>query len=316
MDIVLRPSSFAIPSSSRDVFGREAPLFVEIGVGNGSFIANLARAHPEVNVLGVDRAPQSIARSYRRVRDGDAENIRLIKADAFFVIGTLLAPGAARRVYVNYPDPWPRRKHRERRLLRRPFFELVRRQLGADGDLLLTTDHREYFEYALAQAEGLFHIHFPSPPAEILETKWAKRGAQYHHAVLEPIGPQNGRAVGGDDTNFHIQILDEMYHAVLEGELPELHSFEKQVFKHRHGTTVVLDAYRMLDGDGMAFLVHVQERHLSQEVIIEAKEGKQGYLVTLKRFGEPMHTRAVGESVRHIVEWLEAAGMRVVHRKY
>ncbi len=300
------------------MFGREGPLFVEIGVGSGGFIADLSARHPEANVLGVDRAPQSIARSYRRLRDSPRPNARLMKADARFVIRNVLPAGVLQRVYVNYPDPWPRRKHRDRRLLQRPFLRLLATRLACDGRILVTTDHREYFNFALTNADGLFAVDTGEPPEEVLATKWAKKGEEHYHAALVPRAsvPRAGARPAAYRAEANVAFVDEMYHAVLDGELPDIQTFEKQTVSVRDGVSVVLDCYRTLDGRGLAFLVHVEEKHLSQEVIVEAREGKNGYVVALKRFGEPLHTRGLADSVRYVAEWLEECGMTIIHRKF
>lgn len=318
LDIVLKLPSLSYPSCSADLFGREGPLFMEIGVGSGGFIADISARHPEANVLGVDRAPQSIARSYRRLRDSPRPNARLMKADARFVLRSVLPPGLLQRVYVNYPDPWPRRKHSDRRLLQRPFLSLLATRLAADGRLFVTTDHREYFDFAVRNADGLFTVDRGEPPEVVLATKWAKKSEEHYHAALVPRGsePTAGAGPSVYRAGPNLAIVDEMYHAVLEGELPDIRTFEKQTATVRDGVSVVLDCYRTLDGRGLAFLVHVEEKHLSQEVIIEAREGKNGYVVALKRFGEPLHTRGLADSVRYVAEWLEERGMTIIHRKF
>lgn len=311
MEIVLKPSSLSFPASPGELFAREAPLFVEIGVGSGGFIDDLAGRYPEINVLGVDRAPQSIARSFRRLRSSSREHARLITADARFVIRNVLPKGGIQRAYVNYPDPWPRRKHQHRRLLQKPFLRLLASRLPDDGKVLVTTDHEGYFDFVLKNAADLYDVRTGDPPPEVLATKWARKGESAYHAALSPRPNIELEAFEVD-----VELTKQMYHAVLQGELPPLGPLEKHAIQHRHGTAVLMEAYRMLEVEGFAFLVRVEEHALSQEVIVEVREGKNGWVVGLKRFGEPLHTRGVGEAVRHVAEWLEAKGMTIIHRKY
>lgn len=285
---------------------------IEIGVGSGSFIADLARRSPQINVLGVDRASQSIARSYRRLRDGDLPNARLFKGDADFVARNVIPPGGLRRVYVNFPDPWPREKHRHRRLLQPPFLRLLAARLEKPGDVQVTTDHGGYFDFVLGSAAtaGCFRVDVQDPPPELLETKWARKASTYYHVVLTPCEPV-------EEHPIDIELVEPMYHAVLDGELPELTDFEKKAQRFRGGVIVIMDAYRELGGPGYAFLIHVEEKGLSQEVVVEVRESQQGDVVVgLRRFGEPLHTRGLSSAVRIITEWLVERGMTITHKKY
>lgn len=310
-DLIVRLSSLTFPSRPEALFGRVAPLVVEIGVGNGGFIHNLAVRRPDLNVLGVDRAPQSIARSYRRLEHNEIRNARLFRGNAEWFVRNVIPTEGLQRVYVNFPDPWPRKKHLHRRLLSESFLRLLSSRLAPNGDVLVTTDHEGYFEFVLRSVEeaGCYHVEVTSPPVEVLDTKWAHKASLHHHAALRPAGP-----VATHDVD--IQLAGTMYHAVFEGDLPDLTSFEKPTFQHRSGVVVLMDAYRPIAGSGFVFLVHVEEEGLSQEVIVDVREGKRGYVVALRRFGDPLHTRGLSAAVRLITEWLAGQGMTITHKKY
>ncbi|MEX0747314.1 MAG: tRNA (guanosine(46)-N7)-methyltransferase TrmB [Rhodothermales bacterium] len=315
MSILLNLSALSFPSTSSEIFGREGSLVAEIGVGSGGFIEAVAENHPHWNVLGIERAPQSVARTYRRLLRRRVSNARLAKADAWFVVRNVIAPGDLSGLFINFPDPWPRRKHQHRRLLSVPFLELLASRLMDGGRLALTTDHPEYLEYVKrnALATGLYEMESGEPPPEALETKyaqkWQSRELDIHHMIFTRTGIPA-------EFGVELELIDEMHHAVLEGDLPEPQNFERKTFPFRGGVAVVIETYRNLDGSGMAFLVHVEENELGQDVVIEARRGRNGTVLALKRFGETLHTRGVGEAVKALTGWLEGEGMRVVHRKY
>ena len=313
--IVVTRSSLELPSSSEKLFGRDAPLAAEIGVGSGQFIEAISRRHPEWNVLGIDRAPDSVVRTFRRLRRAGTEHARVMRADATFVLRDVIPRRGLHALYVNFPDPWPRRKHQDRRLLQPGLLRLISTRLEKDGVIYLTSDHPDFFTFACTNAleTGLYRIEEGVAPSESLETKyahkWMDRDLDIFHAALIKTGE-------AEDSEPRIELVDGMHHAVLEGELPDLTGFQKIIFSFRTGTVVVLDAYRMLDGSGYAFLVHVEEMGLNQEIIIEAREGKNGYVLGVKRFGEPLQTRGLRHAVRCLTEWMEGQGMTIVHRKY
>lgn len=287
----------------------------EIGVGSGRFIEALSQKHPDWNVLGIDRAPDSVVRTFRRLHHAGIENARVMRADAHFVLREVIPRHGLHVLYINFPDPWPRRKHHGRRLLQMPLLRLLSSRLAPAGRISLTSDHPEFFEFACgnARASGLYSVEPGKPPAEALETKyalkWKERDLSIYHAALVKVDEV-------DEVNSELEIVDEMYHAVLTGNLPDLSEFETLNFSFRNGSVVIRDVYRSLGEPGYAFLVHVEESGLSQEIIVEARQGRNGIVVGVKRFGEPLQTRGVRHAVRVISGWLQDQGMALLHRKY
>ena len=315
LSIVLTTSSLSIPSSSAALFGRDAPLVAEIGVGSGRFIEAISEGHPEWNVLGIDRAPDSVVRTFRRLHRAGIENARVMKADATFVLRDVVPRHGLHALYINFPDPWPRRKHHRRRLLQMSMLRLLSSRLTPQGRILLTSDHPEFFEFAChnARASGLYRVNPGDAPPEALETKyarkWKERDLRIHHAALIVTAEEAGHDV-------EVETPDEMYHAVLTGELPDLEGFESLTHAFKNGSVVVKEVYRALDEPGYAFLVHVAESGLSQEIVVEARKSRSGYVVGVKRFGEPLQTRGVRHAVRFVSGWLQDRGMALLHEKY
>ena len=129
------------------IFGNSRPIEVEIGTGKGTFLLARAAARPEVNFLGIEWARAYAAYAADRFRRAGLENVRMIRCEAahFFKVCLEDAPGSLWRVHIYFPDPWPKRRHHRRRLIQRPFVEQVRRALRAGGQLIIVTDHLDYF---------------------------------------------------------------------------------------------------------------------------------------------------------------------------
>jgi tRNA (guanine-N7-)-methyltransferase len=132
--------SFAAP----DVFGRTAPLEVEIGSGKARFLIASARACPEHDFLGVERA----LAYYRICRDRldrlAVPNAFMVRADARIFVTAALAPASVRAFHVYFPDPWPKKRQRKRRLLDGVFLETIAARLERGGTLRIATDHADY----------------------------------------------------------------------------------------------------------------------------------------------------------------------------
>ena len=303
-------SHLDFPTSAERLFGRTGPFVLEIGFGDGRFLAHLGQAHPAWNLLGAEVSPASVTRAFRRLRREGIATARLYRGHGRFLVRNVIPPRGLHRVYVNFPDPWPRKRHHKNRLLQTPFFRLLSTRLEDGGALLLTTDHAEYFHFALeqAQASGLFHLAEGPPPPAMLRTKYALKWQEQDRPIYHVAFTKTAEA---DDVFKPIERCP-MQHALLEGDLNAVAPFEKLVHRFRGGTVVVLDAYREMRGAGLLFQVIIEEEDLSQEVLIKAWPHEAGIYVGLQRFGHPLTTRGVREAVGAVTRWLEGQGLRRV----
>lgn len=307
----IQPGDVAHPFDVARVFGRPGPLVVEIGFGNGVFFRDLARDHPEWNVLGAEIAAASLTRGVGMVRREGLEHVRLYCGDGHFVLRSLVARGGLHRLYVNFPDPWPKEKHQEKRLLQAPFFRMLATRLESDGgEFWFTTDHEEYFEFALAQCAetALFEVEPGAPPERALRTKYAQRWQlerkTIHHAVFRPLR--------GDVDGVPLPLEEvEVPHARLRGDLASITSFEKQTFREAGGAIVLLECAREVGGERLLIPAIVDEPDLRQDLLIEVRRAGSGAVfVDLLSFGRPATTPLVQRAVQHVAAWLESQGMQ------
>ncbi len=283
---------------------------IEVGFGNGEFLVQLAERFPGWNIIGADTSPSSIVRARRRIRRSSIPNVRLYCGDGRFVVRHVAAESGLYRLYVNFPDPWPRRRHSRRRLLSPDFLRLAASRLSEEGAIWLTTDHPGYFAVARASVAetGLFRTEERPPPAETLETRWARRWLDqdrpiYHalfHKMAEP-----GQAAARLEPTL-------MQHALMRGDLSGVAGFEKTVYRRGAATIVLADAFRSLDGASLVFTVIVDEDDLSQQALIEARPRDPDILVGVARFGKPLSTKGLNEAVRCVAEYLEGCGLETV----
>ena len=126
------------------LFGRRAPVVLEIGFGMGEATAAMAEAQPERDVLAVDVHAPGQGALLRLLDQGAIPNVRVLDGDALTVLGEMLAPASLDEVRVFFPDPWPKRRHEKRRLVSREFADLVADRLAAGGRLHVATDWPAY----------------------------------------------------------------------------------------------------------------------------------------------------------------------------
>ena len=139
------------------VFGNEKPIQIEIGMGKGQFILNMAKAHPEINFIGIERYSSVLLRAVEKFQELEAEgkapaNIRFICMDAND-LPTVFAPAEVSRIYLNFSDPWPKARHARRRLTSNEFFKLYDQVLTADGTVEFKTDNRPLFDFSVEELE-------------------------------------------------------------------------------------------------------------------------------------------------------------------
>jgi tRNA (guanine-N7-)-methyltransferase len=145
------------------VFGREAPLVLEIGSGMGEATAAMAAADPDRDVLAVDVHTPGIANLLRLVEEAGLRNVRVLEGDARALLRDRLAPGALDEVRVFFPDPWPKARHAKRRLVSPAFAGLVAARLRPDGRLHVATDWASY----AAHTSRVLHAH---PSFDVVST--------------------------------------------------------------------------------------------------------------------------------------------------
>lgn len=180
----------AQPPDWQRVFGRAAPLVLEIGFGGGATTAEIARTHPHVDFIAVDVYERGVANLLRLLDAGGLCNVRVVRHDAVEVVADMIAPATLGGVHVYFPDPWPKKRHHKRRLLRPDFVHALALRLQPGGYLHVATDWQPYADEILAAcaAEPLLAntaAGFAPRPAWRPQTKFESRGLALGHAVSD-----------------------------------------------------------------------------------------------------------------------------------
>ncbi len=136
------------PYAWEEVFGRDAPVELELGSGDGSFILELARRNPGTDYLAVERLMGRARKIVKRTMEAQFKNLKTLRLDSNYLVSRLCPPGTIQRVWILFPDPWPKARHHRRRLIQTEFLEALHRVLQPDGEVRFATDHEEYFQWA------------------------------------------------------------------------------------------------------------------------------------------------------------------------
>ena len=172
------------------VFGRRAPLVVEIGFGMGAATAEIASAHPGIDFLGIEVHPPGVGALLKRIGEDKLGNVRIVVHDAVEVLEHMTPPASLAGVNIFFPDPWPKTRHHKRRLIQPPFVRLVASRLAPGATLHCATDWQAYAEQmlevlsaepALANTCAGFAERPPHRPL----TKFEQRGLTRGHGVWD-----------------------------------------------------------------------------------------------------------------------------------
>lgn len=142
------PDDYFRQVEKSEIFEGERPLEVDLGCGDGSFLLEMARQHPERSFLGVERLLGRVRKVCRKAERGALENLKVLRLESRYTVEWLLGPASVSRLHLLCPDPWPKARHHRRRLVQRDFLEAVEKVLEPGGEFLFKTDHEEYFEWA------------------------------------------------------------------------------------------------------------------------------------------------------------------------
>lgn len=185
--IVLDLGSVTLPLASREVFGSDVPLEVELGVGKGLFLLDWAVAHPNVGLVGVERVRKYMKVAALRAARRGLVNVRLVHTTAEDLLFRCLTEGSLAAAHVYFPDPWPKKRHHKRRFFRPANVARLADVLVPGGLLRVKTDHDAYasvIREVLADEPRLAPVAveaaFDGLPVTNFEVKYARESRRVH----------------------------------------------------------------------------------------------------------------------------------------
>lgn len=134
------------------LFGNNNPIHIEIGMGKGKFIHTMAKLHPDINYVGIEKYSSVLLRAIQKMEEEELPNLKFLRMDAED-IATVFAPGEVDRIYLNFSDPWPKDRHARRRLPSREFLARYDVILKKEGRIAFKTDNRDLFDFAVEELE-------------------------------------------------------------------------------------------------------------------------------------------------------------------
>lgn len=135
---------------AKEIFGNTNPVHIEIGMGKGKFLTQLAALNPDINYIGIEKYSSVLIRAIEKMEADPLPNIRFIRMDAEDIEG-IFSGGEIDRIYLNFSDPWPKDRHAKRRLPSGRFLDRFANIISESGTIEFKTDNRQLFDFALEQ---------------------------------------------------------------------------------------------------------------------------------------------------------------------
>ena len=171
-------------------FGNENPVCMEIGFGMGTATSIIAEQNPGVNYLGIEVHRPGIGRLLWEIEQRELNNIRIVEGDAVEFLKTIIKDSSISAFHIFFPDPWPKKRHHKRRLITRPFTELLAVKLMPGGYICMTSDWADYADWALRELSatpGLANRYdgFAEAQSWRPKTEFERKGIKKKHEIRE-----------------------------------------------------------------------------------------------------------------------------------
>ena len=178
-----------------EIFGNHNPIHVELGTGKGDFIAQIAEKNPAINFVGLELEPTVVLAAARKISAKNLTNVRLAVFN-ISSIAEIFAAGEVDRLYINFCDPWPKKRHAKRRLTHIMFLEMYKKILAPAAEIHFKTDNRGLFDFSLEQfaaagftvSEVTNDLHAAEPSENIrteYETRFSALGVPINRLVAK-----------------------------------------------------------------------------------------------------------------------------------
>lgn len=174
-----------------DLFGNDAPVWLEIGFGNGEALLHMAGLHPEINFLGIEVHAPGVGHLLAGIDSQGLRNVRVMRHDAVDVLEHMIPAGSLARVLLFFPDPWHKKRHHKRRILQAETVKLIEQALQVGGVLHCATDWEPYAEAMLEELATSSRLtnqaseQFCEKPAYRPLTRFEQRGIKLGHVVRD-----------------------------------------------------------------------------------------------------------------------------------
>ena len=300
-----------VPPNAPRLTGRREPLVVEIGFGNGEYLVHLAQTLPGALVVGIEVSQWCITKAARRVLAEDLHNVRLLHGDARHLLHLAFEPNSISQVFMNFPCPWPKRRHSERRVARPQFADLMKASLQPEGKFTLATD----VDWYAAETHAVFSAGSGFGTAGILknperdyatkyERKWLEMGRDtYVMTAAKTSGPPPLEA---DEPNIPEDREAMEMEADLAGNFRERVLSVKGDTLEGSGYKVIFREVFFAEDDAAVILIIAVDEGFEQHYYLKLVPTQGRVKGKVDSVGHPYKTPGVRASLKHLMKKIGA----------
>ena len=178
-NVEIVPANYFAPLDLEAIYGRSAPIEVDLGCGDGSFLVEMAATNPDRDFLGIERLFQRVRKAYRKITARELTNARVLRIETSYAVRQMLPANSVALFHLMFPDPWPKRRHWRRRVVTEEFLTSIHRALAPRGLLRIATDQIGYFreiERLIGQSKQFVLSSEPEPsrPPSTFEERFSE----------------------------------------------------------------------------------------------------------------------------------------------
>jgi len=294
------------PLDWEEIYGRKAPLAVEIGCGNGEYLVAWAQFRPEWDFIGIDLSKISVERTLENIHRYQLKNVRVIHDDARFALRELFPNDSLHMVVSNFPDPWPKERHRHRRTVVPSFIQTLSAVLESGGIFELTSDQDWYVNEAAAlfRESNLFRVgDIEKNPRRPFSTKYEKKWRTRQRDIYR-------LRVSKIHSTPITRLLEnqEMPHFIIEKKhipSPKIFQLKGVSEKGKGNMFVIKEVFATQDRQAYLLRTVATDMDYHQSFYLIVAPHQQGYIVKLDATIQPYRTPGVKAAVRKIGEMLQ-----------
>lgn len=277
-------------------------VFVEIGFGNGENLEFLAKKYPDVLVVGIEVSQLCVLKGTRRALSKKLDNIRIMHGDARFLIRNCFAPETVDRVYMNFPCPWPKTRHAERRVTVPAFTALLNYVLKHEGTFRLATDVDWYAEDAnkMISANGAFEtVSFEKNPKREYITKYERRWLEMKKDIWQVVLKKTSKVAAGKVTHSSWSMEEEVQTDMKLEELVAKIKGANGKGTNGEGFWTYRDVFLSEERVALGLLITADEGFEQHFYIKFLENSRGGITVKVDNVGHPYRTPAMRAALKY-----------------
>jgi tRNA (guanine-N7-)-methyltransferase len=295
------------PTDWLSIFDTAQSPIIEVGFGNARYLAHLATSNPKSNIIGLEISNHGLDYAASRLDRSAINNTRLIRARAYMFFWLVCPSASVKSIHINFPDPWPKAGHSERRLVNEKFLKLLSARIERGGLINIATDDEDY---ALSMTSNFLESRYFEEASASQNRQKARVRTKYELKAITD-GRQchylcwRRNELANQDEIPRLEELD-MPHAVVSTPLSLMeigHIFGPVTHQVGSITVRFIDFFQSLHFDQAVVDTYVAEGELEQRVMMMIKRrGDDRYLISLKETGFPRPTPATHLATRYLAE--------------